>query len=95
MFKKSDKEDPQEILNTALKLTTKVITNRINNLTTLSDEQQIFRSGRSYVDAIFVLRQITEKAIECNKPAYLCFIFLTKVFDRIEVEDLLHLFNKI
>lgn len=50
-----------------------------------------FRSGRSCVDAVFVLRQIVEKSIEYNKPAFLCFIDLEKAFDRIKLENVIHL----
>lgn len=59
------------ILNTALQLTTKVLINRINKLSPLSDEQKGFRAGRASVDAMFKLIQVTNKAIEYNKPAYL------------------------
>ncbi|KAG8231445.1 hypothetical protein J437_LFUL000162, partial [Ladona fulva] len=44
-------------------------------------EQQGFRSGRSRTDAVFVVRQIEEKSIEYNKPAYTFFIGLEKAFD--------------
>lgn len=96
MFKKGDKQEMSNyrginLLDTTLKLTTKVITNKINGLTSLQDEQQGFRRGRSCVDAVFVLRQITEKSIEYNKPAYLCFIDLTKAFDQVQLEDVIHL----
>ncbi|XP_056636715.1 uncharacterized protein LOC130445195 [Diorhabda sublineata] len=79
------------LLDTTLKLVTKVITNKINAITSLSKEQQSFRSGRSCVDAVFILRQVVEKSIEYNKPAYLCFIDLQKAFDRIQLKDVIHL----
>lgn len=73
MFKKGDKEDPNnyrgiKLLNTALKLITKVLTNKINNL---SEGQQGFRAGKSCVNAVFKVRQITKKTFKYNKPAYL------------------------
>lgn len=72
-----------------------MITNKINNLTFLADEQQGFRSGRSCTDAVFVIRQITEKSIEYNRPAYMCFIGLEKAFDRVQLRDEVHLlFNR-
>ena len=73
---------------------TNVITNKLNSIISLSDEQQGFRSGRSCVDAVFVLRQIVEKSIEYNKPAYLCFIDLTKSFDRVRIDDIVYLLYK-
>jgi hypothetical protein len=33
------------------------------------------------------VRQIAEKAIEFNHTAYLCFIDLTKAFDRVRLDD--------
>lgn len=96
MFKRGDKKLPSNyrginLLSTTLKLTTKVITNKINDLTSLADEQQGFRSGRSCTDAVFIIRQITEKSIEYNRPAYMCFIDLEKAFDRVQLRDVVHL----
>ena len=96
MFKKGDKKLTSNyrginLLSTSLKLLTKIITNKINGLISLQDEQQGFRSGRSCTDAVFVLRQITEKSIEYNKPAYICFIDLVKAFDRVRLKDIIHL----
>lgn len=42
------------------------------------------REGHTHV--VFVLGGITEKSIEYNKPAYMCFIDLEKTFDRIHVK---------
>uniref|UniRef100_A0AAR5NWU5 Reverse transcriptase domain-containing protein n=1 Tax=Dendroctonus ponderosae TaxID=77166 RepID=A0AAR5NWU5_DENPD len=94
--KKLDKGVPSNyrginILSPALKLTTKVTTNKINNLTSLADEQQGFRSGRSCTDALLELRQIVEKSIECNEPAFICFVDLTREFDSDQLKDVLHL----
>mgnify|MGYP000420915844 FL=1 len=99
MFKEGDNQEPSNykginLLDTAHKLMTKVITNKLNSIISLSDEQQGFRSGRSCVDAVFVLRQIVEKSIEYNKPAFLCFIDLTKAFDRVRIDDIVHLLYK-
>ena len=57
----------------------------------MADEQQGFRSGRSYTDVIFVLRQLTKKSIEFNRLAFTCFIELQKAFDRIQLKDIIHL----
>lgn len=96
LFKKGDKKLPENyrginLLNSTLKLTTKIITNKIGSIITLSDEQQGFRSGRSCTDAVFVIRQIVEKSIEYNRPAYMCFIDLQKAFDRVKLGDVVHL----
>ena len=83
MFKKGDKTIPSiyriiSLLNITLKLTTKILTNIINSMITVSDEKQGFRTGRSCTDAVFVMRQIMEKSIEYNRPAYLYFIDLKR-----------------
>ncbi|XP_045480919.1 uncharacterized protein LOC123685307 [Harmonia axyridis] len=96
MFKKGDKKKPENyrginLLSTTLKLITKIITNKINNIIFLSDEQQGFRSGRSCKDAVFVMRQIVEKSIQYNRPAYMCFVDLQKAFDRVQIQDVVHL----
>jgi hypothetical protein len=88
LFKNRDKEIPDSYRNvslnkTTLKLTTKILTNKLSEIVDLEDEQQGFRAGRSCVDAIFILKQIAEKSIEYNKPTYLRFIDLKKAFDRI------------
>ena len=44
-----------------------------------------------YTDAVFFIRQITEKSIEYNRPAFMCFINLEKAFNRIQVKDVIQL----
>lgn len=100
LFKKGEKSGPNNyrginLLCTTLKLTTKIISNKITSLTQISEEQQGFRNGRSCNDAVFVIRQITEKSIEYNRPAFLCFIDLEKAFDRVQLQDVVHiLYNR-
>lgn len=99
LFKKGNKKDPVNyrgitLLDTMLKVLTKIIANKINLYTTFSEEQQGFRSGRSCTDAIFVMRQIVEKSIEYKKPAYLCFIDIQKAFDCIQLPDILYLLEQ-
>jgi hypothetical protein len=95
LFKKGDKRTPENyrginLLHTTLKLATKIVTSKFSMIHP-ADEQQGCRSGRSCVDAVFMIRQIIEKPIEYNKPAYLCFIDLQKAFDRIQLRHVLHL----
>jgi hypothetical protein len=40
----------------------------------LEDEQAAYRKGRQTQDHIYVLRSITEKAIDTDSPIYLAFI---------------------
>lgn len=37
------------------------------------------------MDVIFIVRQIAEKAIEYDKPTFMCFVDLTKAFDRVRL----------
>lgn len=98
IFKKGNKQMLENyrgitLLNTMLKLFTKIIADEVAS-TGISEEQQGFRKNRSTTDAIFILRQITEKAIEFDKPAFLCFIDLTKAFDRVQLPDVIKLLHK-
>lgn len=45
------------LLCTTLKLTTKIISQKITSLLQIAEEQQGFRSRRSCNDAVFVIRQ--------------------------------------
>ncbi|KAK9881036.1 hypothetical protein WA026_014379 [Henosepilachna vigintioctopunctata] len=96
MFKRGDKKEPKNytgiyLLDSMLKLITKIFTTKINSITTLADQQQGFRTGRSCTDAIFVMRQVLEKSIEFNKPAFLCFIDLQNAFEKIQLKDVIRL----
>ena len=52
--------------------------------------QQGFRTERSCIDAVIV-KQIAEKALEFNKPAYICFVDLEKAFDNLDLWDILNI----
>ena len=55
----------------------------------LSESQAGFTPGRSTVDQLFTLRQITEKYKEGQRPLYLCYdIDYQKAFDTVWQEDL-------
>ena len=41
--------------------------------------------------AIFVLRMLSERAIEVQKDLYVCFIDYTKAFDKVQHEEPFHL----
>lgn len=94
VFKKGSKSDPENyrgitLMNSTTKLFTKLILNQLLKHISPREEQQGFRKNRSTTDAIFIVRQIVEKAIEFNKPAYLCFVDLTKAFDRVRLQDVI------
>ena len=92
LFEKGSKTTPDNyrgiaLLNTILKLFTKVILSKLVTYIQPREEQQGFRKNRSTTDANFIIRQIIEKSIEFNNPAYLCFVDLTKAFDRVRLTD--------
>lgn len=95
IFKKGAKVDPKNyrgisLLSVVQKLLTKILAKEIAQ-TGISEEQQDFKQNRSTVDAIFILRQISEKAIEFNKTAFMCFVDLKQAFDRVRLMDVLQL----
>ena len=47
----------------------------------LSEAQAGFRTGRSTVDQIYTLRQISEKYEEFGKDLYVCYVDVQKAFD--------------
>ena len=69
------------------KVFTGVLNKRINtwieNNNVLSDTQFGFRSGRSTVDAIFVLNAVIQKILNEKGRLYCAFIDLKKAFDSI------------
>ena len=46
-------------------------------------------------NAIFVLRMLSERAIQMQQTMYLCFVDWKKAFDSVDHEKLLQLLNKI
>ena len=51
------------------------------------DEQGRFRKGNLFVDKIFTLKQIGEKATVKNRRAYVGFMDLKKIYDRANREN--------
>lgn len=99
IFKKGNKLLPENyrgitLLNTCLKLFTTVIKNILEEIVDAAEEQQGFRRNRGTTDAIFMIRQLSEKAIEFNKPLFLCFVDLEKAFDRVRKQDVLQILNE-
>lgn len=72
-----------ETLLTASNLFVLVIVTSSNK--NISEGQQSFPKNRSIIDAIFIIEQKTEILIEFRKLEFLCFVDLTKVFDKIKL----------
>jgi len=98
IYKKGDKTDPKNyrgitLLNSLTKLFTSILKGKIESLIPIREEQQGFRKNRSTLDAIFIVRQIVEKSYEFNHPVFMCFVDLTKAFDRVQLNDVLNILN--
>ncbi|CAF4901418.1 unnamed protein product [Rotaria socialis] len=71
------------LLVVASKIFTRVILNRIQLLIDkqLLEEQAGFRTNRSKIDQVFILKMVMEKTRELNKPLHMCFIDIQKCYD--------------
>ncbi|KAI4474607.1 hypothetical protein M0802_015536 [Mischocyttarus mexicanus] len=76
-----------------MKVFTKILSEVVAQ-TGISEEKQGFQKNRSTTDAIFILRQIAEKAIEFNKIAFVCFVDLEKAFDNGRLTDVLKILRQ-
>jgi retron-type reverse transcriptase len=77
------------------KLNAKILETRIKPLVEpqLNKAQFGFRRGKSCSDALFTLRQLSEKAIEYNKQLNIAFIDQEKAFDRVDRDKLWAILN--
>ena len=75
------------LLSTAGKILTKLMLKRLVGKVSedlLPETQCGFRSNRSTVDMVFVIRQLFEKCREQHRPLYVSFIDLSKAFDSVD-----------
>ena len=72
------------------KIFSRMILNRVQSLLDkqLVEEQAGFRTNRSTVDQIFILKMVMEKSHDYKKPLYICFIDIQKAYDSVN-RDLL------
>lgn len=99
IFKKGQKTAPENyrgitLLSTSMKLLTSILKDKLESRIKNREEQFGFRTNRSTTDALFIMKQLKEKSIEFNKPAYICFIDLTKAFDKVRLTDVLQILTK-
>lgn len=66
----------------------RILKERIENQMTEMEEQSGFRSGRSCIDNVFCLKQLTEKLIACGSEVHMIFIDLKKAYDSVPVNRL-------
>ena len=58
------------------------------NVVLIEDEQGVFRAGRGFVDQIFTLNQVDDKARKKKRRVHLGFVDSEKAYDRVNREAL-------
>jgi hypothetical protein len=53
-----------------------------------TEEQAVFRAGRSTIDHIFCLKQLIEKKMAVDQPLHLLFVDLEKTYDSVPLQSL-------
>ena len=71
------------LLEHGFKIYEKVLEGKLRKITTIGENQFGFRSERSTIGAIFIVRQLQEKFLEKKKKLYHIFVDLEKAFDKI------------
>ena len=61
----------------------------------IEDVQCGFKQGKGTTNAIFILRNLTERSIEVQKDLYLCFIDYSKAFDKVQHEKLFAILDQL
>ena len=74
------------LLEHAMKVYEKVLEGRLREILQIDSRQFGFMSGKSTIDAIFILRQLQEKYREKKKKLYHVFVDLEKAFDLVPME---------
>ena len=79
------------------KILLRVVIHRITNKLRdeIAVEQYGFVAGKGTSNAIFVVRNLMERAIEKQKDVYMCFIDYEKAFDRVRHVDLMRMLEEI
>ena len=72
-----------KLLSHTMKLWKHIIDRRLRDIVCISDGQFRFKSGVGTTDAIFVIRTLSEKDREGNKPLDMVFVDLEKAYDTV------------
>ena len=85
------------LMSHAIKIFLLVILKRIRRaiLPEIASEQFGFVKDAGTRNAMFVLRSISERMLQVDKPLFLCFIDYSKAFDKVEHEALLKLLQQL
>ena len=69
--------------------------NKISPEIIIAEEQCGFVKDKGTRNAIYMLRNLTERAIEIQKYLYLCFIDYTKAFDKLRHGDIMSILDSL
>ena len=61
----------------------------------IAEEQCGFVKDKGTINAIYMIRTLTERAIEIQKDLYLCFIDYTKAFDKLRHEEIMSILDSL
>ena len=75
-----------KLLEHSLKVMERIVDKRLRDLVDINELQFGFMPGKGATDAIFIARQLQEKALEGNRKVYMGFVDLEKAYDRIPRE---------
>ena len=78
-----------------LKVLQKRIEAKVDAVHFLSDDQFGFRRGTGTRDAISTLRVLTERSLEVDRDAYVCFVDYEKAFDRVDWKKLMRVLRRL
>ena len=79
------------------KILLKILMARMRNKITpeIAEEQCGFVKDKGTRNAIYMLRTLTERAIEIQRDLYLCFIDYTKAFDKLRHEEIMSILDSL
>ena len=85
------------LMSHVTKILLRVIINRMRNKINfeISEEQYGFQPDKGTRNAIFIMRMISERAIEVKTPLYVCFVDYKKAFDRVKHDLIFQQLNDI
>lgn len=93
IYKKGDRKNCGNyrgisVLSSIGRLYGRILTKRLEQQTSITEEQSGFRSGRSCVDNLFCIKQLMDKSIAHGSELHLIFVDLKKAFDSVPLNKL-------
>ena len=92
-----DKHRIISLMSQITKLILRILLNRAREKIKdkVADVQYGFKPGKGTRNAIFVVRMLTERAIEVRKDLYICFVDYEKAFDKIHHKEMIKILEEI